>query len=134
MLNMALKLDNARPWSFDDPYLYRVTATLEANESVHTHSVRTCFRDFAFKDGWFRLNGKRTYLKFALSVGHFPIGQHVPHDPELSRRELIYAKTMGLNMVRWLGRTMFPSQLDRTSPSRLRGLMQPIARLRPWVP
>ncbi|MGI8988343.1 MAG: CocE/NonD family hydrolase [Bryobacteraceae bacterium] len=106
------KLEAVRDWSPDDPYLYRVTVRVESAEATDTQSVRAGFRDFVFRDGYFRLNGKRIFLKGTHSVGHFPIGQHVPHDPELLRRELIYVKSMGFNTVRWLGRTMFPSQLD----------------------
>ena len=111
-IKAELDVPNVRQWSPDDPYLYRVTARLEGPTGSHVQSVRCGFREFVFRDGYFRLNGKRIYLKSAHSVGHFPIGQHVPHDMELLRRELIYAKTLGLNAVRWLGRTMFPSQLD----------------------
>ncbi len=110
--SVELPIAEARPWSPDDPYLYRVTVRLEGPAGEHAESVRCGFRAFLFRDGYFRLNGRRIFLRSTHSVGHFPIGLHVPHDRELLRRELIYAKTMGFNMVRWLGRTMFPSQLD----------------------
>ncbi len=101
-----------QPWSPDDPSLYRVTVRVETSHASHVQSVRCGFREFVFRDGYFRLNGKRIFLKSTHSVEHYPIGQHVAHDPELLRRELIYAKAMGFNAVRWLGRMMFPSQLD----------------------
>ncbi|MEN6535744.1 MAG: sugar-binding domain-containing protein [Bryobacteraceae bacterium] len=111
-LDLKARVEKPHPWSTQDPYLYRVAVNLEALAGTHHREVRTGFREFTFRDGYFRLNGKRIFLRGTHSVGHFPIGQHVPHDPELLRRELIYVKTMGFNMVRWLGRTMFPSQLD----------------------
>ncbi len=107
-----LKLDQVHAWSPDDPYLYRLTSRLVTAQSSDVHVTRTGFRDLVFSNGYFRLNGRRIFLRSAHSVGHFPIGQHVPTDPELLRRELIYVKAMGFNTVRWLGRTMFPSQLE----------------------
>ena len=109
--DVSLKLSDVHPWSPDNPYLYRLSARIETSVGSDTLCVRSGFREFLFRDGYFRLNGRRLFLRGTHSVGHFPIGQHVPHDPELLRRELIYIKAMGFNMVRWLGRTMFPSQL-----------------------
>ena len=111
-VDVVLKLEQVHPWSPDDPYLYRLTSRLDTGQSTDVHFTRTGFRDFVFRDGYFRLNGRRIFLRSTHSVGHFPIGQHVPPDPELLRRELIYVKAMGFNTVRWLGRTMFPSQLE----------------------
>ncbi len=115
-LAAELTVPEPREWCPDDPCLYRVTVRLETSKSSHdqshVQSVRCGFREFVFRDGYFRLNGKRIFLKSTHSVDHFPIGLHVAHDPELLRRELIYTKAMGFNTVRWLGRMMFPSQLD----------------------
>jgi hypothetical protein len=111
-VEVDLKLDEVHAWSPDDPYLYRLNSRLSAGPSSDVYVTRTGFRDFIFRDGYFRLNGRRIFLRSAHSVGHFPIGQHVPSDPELLRRELLYVKSMGFNTVRWLGRTMFPSQLE----------------------
>lgn len=107
-----VRVPEPQPWSPDSPNLYRVTVRLNGPAGADVNAVRSGFREFLFRDGYFRLNGKRIFLRSAHAVGHYAIGQHVAHDPELLRRELIYAKTMGFNMVRWLGRTMFPSQLD----------------------
>jgi hypothetical protein len=111
-VEVELKLDEVHAWSPDDPFLYRLSSRLSAGLSSDVYVTRTGFRDFVFRDGYFRLNGRRIFLRSAHSVGHFPIGQHVPSDPELLRRELLYVKSMGFNTVRWLGRTMFPSQLE----------------------
>ncbi len=110
--HVELAVPKPRPWSPDDPYLYRLTVRLESRAGSHAESVRCGFREFVFRDGYFRLNGKRIFLRSTHGVGHYPIGQHAADLPELLRRELIYAKGMGFNTVRWLGRTMFPSQLD----------------------
>ncbi len=109
---LTTRVDAVHPWSVQDPFLYRARVELEVPSGGDRRDVRTGFREFLFRDGYFRLNGKRIFLRGTHSVGHFPVGMHVPPDPELLRRELIYVKTMGFNTVRWLGRTMFPSQLD----------------------
>lgn len=105
-------LTSMHEWTPADPFLYRVAINVQTGGMQDTQNVPTGFRELVFRDGYFRLNDKRIFLRGTHSVGHFPIGQHVPHDPELLRRELIYVKAMGFNMVRWLGRTMFPQQLD----------------------
>ncbi|MBM3238879.1 hypothetical protein FJZ31_21520 [Candidatus Poribacteria bacterium] len=114
---MEMRIAEPRLWSVDDPYLYRVTVHLrvEDTEAVtwdDEQSVRCGFRDFCFRDGYFRLNGRRIFLRSAHTGNHYPIGQQLPHDPELLRRDLYYAKTMGFNMVRFIAGVAYPSQLD----------------------
>lgn len=109
---IALAVPGARAWSPDDPYLYRVTARLESPKGTDAQSVRCGFRDFEFRDGYFRLNGKRIYWKSAHTTGHFPLGQHAAHDRTLLRKELLYAKTMGLNGIRTIAKMLYPEQLD----------------------
>ena len=38
------------------------------------------------ENGWFKLNGKRLFLKSTHTGNHFPIGQIVPPTPDLLRR------------------------------------------------
>jgi len=111
-LVLSLKMPSAHAWSPEDPFLYRVSVRLTSPAGSDEYAVRLGFREFVFRDGYFRLNGKRVFLRGALYVGHMPIGLHTAHDPELFRREVLDAKAMGLNTLRWLGRTMLPSQLD----------------------
>ena len=114
---LALPVAEPREWSPDDPVLYRVTATLEVQDAdgarwEHTRSTRCGFRDFRVVDGWFHLNGKRIFVKSAHTVNHFPVGLVVPPDVELMRRDLVYAKAGGMNMVRFAGHVAWPEQLD----------------------
>ena len=51
-------------------------------------AARFGFREFTFRDGYFRLNGKRLVLKSAHTVGHYPLGLCRPPDREMLRREL----------------------------------------------
>ncbi len=99
-------------WSLDDPYLYRVTVKLESEGRINERSVRCGFREFCFKDGYFHLNGRRIFLRSAHTGNHYPIGMQIPHDMELLRRDLYYAKTMGFNMVRFIAGMAWQLQLD----------------------
>ena len=114
---MEIRIAEPHLWNVDDPYLYRVTVHLSVDETADVtwhdeQSARCGFRDFCFKDGYFRLNGRRIFLRSAHTGNHYPIGLQLPHDPELLRRDLYYAKTMGFNMVRFIAGVAYPSQLD----------------------
>jgi hypothetical protein len=106
-----------RLWNLDDPYLYRVTVTLNASvdaetELLHQQSVRCGFREFRVLNGYFRLNGKRLFLRSTLTRNCYPIGQAVPTTPDFLRRDLLYAKALGFNVVRFIAGVAFPEQLD----------------------
>ena len=104
-----------RAWSLDDPFLYRVTARVSAATpvaAVHSHSVRCGFRDFRVVDGFFHLNGKRVFLRSTHTGNHLPFGQVTPPNHEFLRRDMIYAKASGFNMVRFISGVAWPEQLD----------------------
>jgi len=107
-----IHIDNPHLWSLDDPFLYRVTVQLSTDAGVDERSVRCGFREFCFRDGYFRLNGRRIFIRSAHTGNHYPIGMQLPHDLELLRRDLYYAKTMGFNMVRFIAGVAWESQLD----------------------
>ncbi len=110
-----LAIDNPRPWELNDPYLYRVTArvSVEGSESLDERSTRCGFREFRFADGYFRLNGRRVYLRSSHTCNHYPIGQQFPRDPDLLRRDMLNMKVMGFNAIRfiWGGATRVQLEL-----------------------
>ncbi len=110
--NMELHVPGPHLWDVDDPYLYRVTVRLGTDKTSHEQSIRCGFRDFCFRDGYFWLNDRRIYLRSAHTGNHYPIGMQLPHDMELLRRDLYYAKVVGFNMVRFIAGMAWPSQLD----------------------
>jgi len=114
VIEAELKVANPRLWELNDPYLYRVTATVQAHksQSLDELSKRCGFRDFRFTDGYFRLNGKRIYLKCSHTSTHYPVGLHWPHDPDLARRDMLYAKVMGFNSIRFFCSVPTRYQLD----------------------
>ena len=113
---MTLHVKNPQAWSLEDPFLYLVTARLEVagakTKSCDQRAVRCGFRDFRVIDGYFHLNGKRIFLKSSHTIDHYPMGQIVPVDPDLLRRDLIMAKASGFNMIRWIAGLAWPEQMD----------------------
>ncbi|MEN6424278.1 MAG: sugar-binding domain-containing protein [Phycisphaerales bacterium] len=100
-------------WSLDDPFLYRVTASVTtASQRPHQCSVRCGFRDFRIVDGFFHLNGKRIFLKSTHTGNAMPIGQQAGVTADFGRRDMIYAKASGFNMVRFIAGVGYPEQLD----------------------
>jgi hypothetical protein len=115
ILEAVLPIENHRLWELNDPFLYRVTARLQAahTNSVDERSTRCGFRDFRFEDGYFRLNGRRIRLHGPLyTVLQYPIAQIIPHNEELLRADVLNTKAMGFNIVRITCGPSLPRQLD----------------------
>jgi len=91
-----------RLWNTDHPTLYHVTARVRAkgSESIDEKSANCGFRDFRFADGYFRLNGKRIFLKSAHFGGDVPMTAIVPLEPAMLRKDFLSLKLMGFNMAR----------------------------------
>ena len=87
-------------WCPDEPMLYCITASVETNASIDDRSVRFGFRDFRFENGYFRLNGKRFFLKGSNFSTHYPVGYTVPLNEDMLRGDVINMKTLGFNFVR----------------------------------
>jgi len=107
-----LRVDGPRLWDLADPYLYRVTARVEAGASFDERSDRCGFRDFRFAGGYFRLNGRRIFLRSTHTCNATPVGQQVPGDPSLFQRDLVLLKTMGFNCIRFIWGGATKRQLD----------------------
>ncbi len=109
-----LAVSRPRLWDLNDPFLYRVTCRVAADKPplVDEHSVRCGFRDFRFENGAFRLNGRRIYLRGSHSGNCCPVGLELPHDPDLLRRDLIHAKMMRFNAIRFIAGVAKRYQLD----------------------
>jgi len=109
-----LRLAQPRLWNLGDPYLYRVVARVESDRPAgcDEQSVQCGFRDFRFADGYFRLNGRRLYVRSTHTCNHYPIGLQFPRDPDLLRRDLLNLKVMGFNMVRFIWGGASRVQLD----------------------
>ena len=109
----TLKMDAPRLWDLSDPFLYRVTASVRVDGAAADEAATRCgFRDFRFEHGYFRLNGRRLFLRSSHTCNLFPVGLQFPHDPDLARRDLLNAKVMGFNMVRFIWGGATRAQLD----------------------
>ncbi len=117
LLESEIAVEHHRLWQLDDPFLYRLTtrAVPTGKETqAHEQFTRFGFRDFRVEKGFFRLNGKRVFLKSSHTGNHCPFGAILPPDsaPDLLRKDLIYAKSCGFNMVRFIAGIAHPYQLD----------------------
>jgi len=113
LVNGSLTIPQHRLWDLDAPFLYRVTARLQAagSQSTDERSTRCGFRHFDFEDGYFRLNGRRLFLRSALCLLS-PITIHSCEDLTSLRKNMIFAKTMGFNLIRFLPFAATRAQLD----------------------
>jgi hypothetical protein len=110
---LTMHISQPRLWDLDDPYLYRVDATVVFDaHRAHRQSVPCGFRDFRIVDGYFHLNGKRLFLKSTHTGNAMPIGQTVVATGDFGRRDMIYAKASGFNTVRFIAGVAYPEQLD----------------------
>jgi hypothetical protein len=87
-------------WSPEEPVLYRLEVFVQSLTCVDECSVRFGFRDFHFENGYFRLNGKRIFLKGTNFSTHFPVGYTVPLTEDMLRRDVVNMKALGFNFVR----------------------------------
>ena len=113
-IKTELEINQPHLWDLNDPFLYRATARVAAGPaaSMDERSVRCGFRDFRFENACFRLNGRRTFLRCSHTCNHFPVGQRLPHHPDLARRDLLDVKAMGFNAIRFIWGGAERYQLD----------------------
>ena len=115
VIEAELQVENAHSWDLEDPFLYRVTASMQAAEadSSDETSVRCGFRDFRVVNGYFRLNGRRIFLRSTLTLNLYPVGQRIPPSqaPDLLRRDMLYLKASGFHIIRFVSVAQ-PCQLD----------------------
>ena len=114
LVRARLQVPNHRLWSLEDPFLYRVTAAVAAGNSASfdEKSTRCGFRDFRYENDAYRLNGKRIYLQGAANVVHYPVGFILPPHADYLRRDIVAAKAMGLNTLRFIWGGLRARDLD----------------------
>jgi hypothetical protein len=110
------RIEHHRLWDVEQPHLYRLNAHVEAKgvSGSHQASTRFGFRDFRIVNGFFRLNGRRLFLRSTHTGNHVPFGQVIPPTgySDLLRRDLLNAKSSGFNTIRFLDGVAFPFELD----------------------
>jgi hypothetical protein len=101
-VEVVLRVPEHKLWSPEAPFLYRVTAGVQAagSTSLDRQEVRCGFRDFRLENGYFRLNGQRIFLKGMIYYPACPITHTIPLDPELLRKDVNTVKQVGGNFLR----------------------------------
>jgi len=102
VISCPVSVPEARLWDLDHPNLYQATFSIAGSKAVDT-----MVRSFGFR--WFspegigsnallRLNGKRVFLRTAISWGFWPVNGIFP-TPELAKKQIQAAKDFGMNML-----------------------------------
>lgn len=111
---LIIPIDQPRWWSPEDPQFYQVTVELNADVESKSlreqKTVRCGFRELKVENGYFRLNGKRILLRCTLTCNDYSYGEKIPS--EHLRRDLIFAKAAGFNVIRFIVGGVYPEQLD----------------------
>ena len=115
-IDHKLKIDKHRLWDITDPYLYQLSVSFEPRDSdgVRETSTHFGFRDFRVVNGYFRLNDRRIFVRSTHTGNHTPYRMMSPPDgySDMLRKDMLYAKASGFNMVRFISGTALPYQLD----------------------
>jgi hypothetical protein len=111
-----LHVEDHHLWDLAEPFLYRVTARVEVadEDGFHAVSSRCGFRDFRVINGYFRLNGKRLFLRSTHTGNHCPWTQVSPPvaRPDLLRMDFYHSKSVGYNCIRAISGLLLPYELD----------------------
>ncbi|GGL89973.1 glycoside hydrolase family 2 TIM barrel-domain containing protein [Nakamurella endophytica] len=117
-VGLDLQVPDPEPWSPDRPRLYDVRVRLAADGARIVHPgaerlLRTGFRSFRIDDrGRFELNGQPLFVRSTHTGNHVPPGLPPERAAALLRQDLLHAKAVGLNMVRFIASLATPEQLD----------------------
>lgn len=100
--SIELTVKNPILWDVDNPSLYTVRASI-CHKSKILDEIEETFgiRKVEVKDEDIFLNGKPVYLMGALDQDFYPFTHYNPPSEEFVRDELILAKEMGLNCLRY---------------------------------
>lgn len=113
-LSAAVTVNKPDLWDLDHPNLYAVAVRLQdaKGDVLGERTVRCGFRDFRVENGYFRLNGRRLFLKSAHTCNDRPHGLSPAEDREFLRQDLLHLKSMGFDMVRFIWGGATREQLD----------------------
>ena len=92
----SLRVERPSAWSPDEPNLYTLKISTDADEVTETFGFRT----IETRDGQILLNGRPFYLRGALDQDYYPDLICTPPSQEYIEAEFRKAKEMGLNCLR----------------------------------
>jgi hypothetical protein len=129
-IDHEFEIENHRLWDIDDPYLYRLSVCVEAIgiEGSHQTISNFGFRDFRIVNGYFRLNNRRIFIKCTHTGNHTPFSQTLPPEgyPDMLRKDLLYAKASGFNMIRFIAGGAHGYQMDQCDELGLLVYQEPL--------
>jgi hypothetical protein len=130
LIEHEIEIENHRLWDIDDPYVYRLSLSIEGDgfEGFHETTSNFGFRDFRISNGYFRLNNRRIFVKCTHTGNHTPFSQTQPPDgyPDLLRKDLLYAKASGFNMIRFIAGGAHGYQMDQCDELGLLVYQEPL--------
>ena len=100
-LTLRTQVPDPQAWSPASPHLYKLRVRL-LHHGQHVDSVEAYagLRSIELKDGFFHLNGKRTFLLMALDQGYWPDTLLAAPSDEALRADVEWARRFGFNGVR----------------------------------
>jgi beta-galactosidase len=112
LIKQKILVKNARSWSIDDPYLYRVVTVIKSNgKIIDTDKKRFGIRTFAVNENGLFLNGKYLKIKGVCDhQDHAGLGSALPDYLQYYRIGLL--KEMGANAYRTSHNAPTPELLD----------------------
>jgi hypothetical protein len=129
-VSSTLTAATAKLWSLDTPKLYglRAVFTATAETDADTRTVQFGFRSFEVrgigKDAGLYLNGKRIRIYTAISWGFWGLNGLWP-TPELAKKEVVSAKSLGLNMLNFHRNIGKEEELEQQDELGLLRYMEP---------
>lgn len=95
-----IELNRPELWSPDKPLLYTIETTFSTTDGTVTHKEKFGFRSFLFMEkGPFMLNGKRLLLR-GTHRHEDHAGVAAAMTDEMTRKEMVMMKEMGVNFIR----------------------------------
>lgn len=112
-LEISVDVEDHHPWSPDDPFLYTLAVVLRMEgKAIDSLRERFGIREFTVQDGYFHLNGKRTFIKGGMYQGTYPKTLVVPPTKNFAYDEMKLAKEGGINFLRCWVKPTPPSILN----------------------
>jgi len=112
-LSWTLKIEDAKYWSVDNPYLYKANVQILDEQKIEDQwSHKFGMREFSVENDVFTLNGKPLYLKATFFEGLYPVKLAYPDSREMAIKEITLAKEAGFNMIRPWRKPAPPMWLD----------------------
>ncbi|MFN9383538.1 MAG: glycoside hydrolase family 2 TIM barrel-domain containing protein [Pirellulaceae bacterium] len=115
--DMGIAIEQPRRWSPEDPYRYRVQIALSDREGRTLHRLETqaSLRSIAAQGNQLLLNGKPLTVRGVLNWGYAPPRIAPSLDPQVQRREIEQARSMGFNLIKfclWVPPESYLQQCD----------------------